>query len=52
MFVNKEKQLYITAPAKDLHAAGPELELKKLFDEIAEHILLTIEPTLVPGGEG
>ncbi len=36
----------------DFHGAGPEEELKNLFEELGKHILLTMEPVLVPRGEG
>ncbi len=48
VFVNKEKQLYLIAHADDLRATVPELEMNKLFDEIVKHILLTMQPLLVP----
>ncbi len=40
------------AHVDDVHGTGPEEELKKLFEELGKHILLTMEPMLVPGGEG
>ena len=52
MFVCKKRQLYLIAHVDDVHGTGPEDELKKLFEELGKHILLTMEPMLIPGGEG
>ena len=40
------------AHVDDVHGTGPAEELKKLVEELGKHILLTMEPMLVPGGEG
>ena len=52
MFVCKERQIYLIAHVDDVHGTGPAEELKKLFEELGKHFLLTMEPMLVPGGEG
>ena len=47
-----QRQIYLIAHVDDVHGTGPRDELKKLFEELGKHILLTMEPMLIPGGEG
>ena len=40
------------AHVDDGHGTGPEKELKEVFAEMSKHIMIKMEPMLVPGGEG
>jgi hypothetical protein len=52
MFVCRKRQVYVIAHVDDVHGTGPEKELKEVFAEMAKHIMIKMEPMLVPGGEG
>ena len=51
MFVCKERQIYLIVHVDDVHGTVSAEEFKKLFEELGKHILLTMEPMLVPGRE-
>ena len=52
MFICRKRQVYVIAHVDDVHGTGPEKELKEVFAEMAKHIMIKMEPMLVPGGEG